>query len=455
MNKKILMIGSALFGIITTLSIFIVVFQHMEQASNNTDTKPDIAAKNDAVMKLIDRGDVQTYENGYYMIKDLEHIMYFDYATQKEVYLCNKPNCKHEDESCSSYLNIAEVNEIFYYDQHLYLVNAQEASNVVSINDAGTTSMASDNGNPSTVYRMDLDGTNREKLFTVPSGTQISMPYVIKGNQMFTFLEYYQTYLLEQSKQYAGKVNADDIAVMVQKQALIYIKYIVKITRMAVKKLLHTDSFLNINKADIFSIHAGEYKDYEEQIYYCSNKKLNNEKVVKTINNVENGQFYFKPYCDLDLSKLVLKKSNYCFTDFSNSNLAETDMRASFFVDAKFNHCNMQFCHLKYAAVFDADFECANLKGADISYAFGGMTVPNETTEYILGFSGVNFSKANLEYTDFSNSDFSGADFRGAMFQQTDFTGAYLKNALFYQKDLCKTNMTEEQINTIIISQEG
>lgn len=58
MNKKILMIGSALFGIITTLSIFIVVLQHMEQASNNTDTKPDIAAKNDAVMKLIDRGDV-------------------------------------------------------------------------------------------------------------------------------------------------------------------------------------------------------------------------------------------------------------------------------------------------------------------------------------------------------------------------------------------------------------
>ena len=152
---------------------------------------------------------------------------------------------------------------------------------------------------------------------------------------------------------------------------------------------------------------------------------------------------------------MVLKKSNYCFTDFSNSNLSETDMRASFFVDAKFNHCNMQFCHLKYAAVFDADFECANLKGADMSYTFGGITVPNERTEYLLGFSGVNFSKANLEYTDFSNSDFSGADFRGAMFQQTDFTGAYLKNALFYQKDLCKTNMTEEQINMVIISQEG
>lgn len=130
-------------------------------------------------------------------------------------------------------------------------------------------------------------------------------------------------------------------------------------------------------------------------------------------------------------------------------------MRASFFVNAKFINCNMQFCHLKYAAVFDADFECANLKGADMSYTFGGITVPNERTEYILGFSGVNFSKANLEYTDFSNSDFSGADFRGAIFQQTDFTGAYLKNALFYEKDLQKTNMTEQQIHTVMISQEG
>ena len=275
------------------------------------------------------------------------------------------------------------------------------------------------------------------------------------AEEFFTFLEYYQTYLLEQSKAYAGKINADDIAVMVQKQALIYIKYIIKIARMAVKKLLHTESFCNIKKADNFSIHAGEYKDYEEQIYYCSNQKLNNETVIKNINHVENGNFYFQPYCDLDLSELVLKQSNFCFTDFSNSNLTKTDMRASFFVNAKFINCNMQFCHLKYAAVFDADFECANLKGADMSYTFGGITVPNERTEYILGFSGVNFSKANLEYTDFSNSDFSGADFRGAIFQQTDFTGAYLKNALFYEKDLQKTNMTEQQIHTVMVSQEG
>ena len=47
------------------------------------------------------------------------------------------------------------------------------------------------------------------------------------AEEFFTFLEYYQTYLLEQSKAYAGKINADDIAVMVQKQALIYIKYII------------------------------------------------------------------------------------------------------------------------------------------------------------------------------------------------------------------------------------
>ncbi len=192
MNKKTWMIGSTILGIITTLSIFIVVLQHMEQASHNTDTKTDIAAKNDAVMKLIENEYVQTYENGYYMIKDHEHIMYFDYATQKEVYLCNKPNCKHEDESCGAYLKIGEVNEIFYYDQHLYLVNAQEAGNVVHMNFDGTTSETSENGNPSTVYRMDLDGTNRKKLFTVPSGTQITMPYVIKGNQMFAFLEYYE-----------------------------------------------------------------------------------------------------------------------------------------------------------------------------------------------------------------------------------------------------------------------
>ena len=271
------------------------------------------------------------------------------------------------------------------------------------------------------------------------------------AGEFFTFLELYQQYLLEQSKQFIGKVNADDIEIMVQKEALIYIKYIVKIARIALQRAIHTEAFQNIKKAGQFAVYAGEYKDYIEQIYFISDKRMKKKKIRKNINHVENGKFYFQPFTEMDLSKLVLKKSNFCFTDFSGSDLTEADMRASYFVNAIFSNCTMEFCHFSWAVVFDANFENANLKGAEFCYAAGGITVPNEKTEYVLGFSGVNFSNANLEYADFSSADFSGADFRGAKLKGADFSGACLKNAFFDKKDIENLQLTQEQTASIII----
>lgn len=193
MKKRILIV----IGIIGMLGILIFVLNHMEQPDQQTA----VPMEEKALMKLINGEHAGAYQDGYYYIKsdDGDHIMYFDYKTQKEVYLCNKPNCKHEDASCSSYLDIGELNELFYYDSHLYLVNSQAAGNIVVMNFDGSTSSAEE-GTPTTVYRMNLDGTDKQKLFTVPDGTQLSMPYIIRGDTMYAFLETYQN---EQKDQYS------------------------------------------------------------------------------------------------------------------------------------------------------------------------------------------------------------------------------------------------------------
>lgn len=185
MKKSILIAG----GIIGAAAILGIAVHMISKEPSSDNFKAD---NNDGEIKYINYSSTSDYKNGYFYIKDDQNIMYFDYGTQKEVYLCNKPNCKHEDNTCSSYLEIGESNELFYYDQHLYLINAQASGSIVHFTGDGQIS-EDQKGHPSTIYRMNLDGTNKEKLFEAPSGTEISMPYVIKGNILYGFLKNYKT----------------------------------------------------------------------------------------------------------------------------------------------------------------------------------------------------------------------------------------------------------------------
>ena len=87
---------------------------------------------------------------------------------------------------------ISDGNKLFYYNNYLYLINTQVSSNVISVNMDGTVNDDLE-GSPTTVYRMNLDGTNKTKLFSVPSGTQMAMPYIVNGNILYAFLEEYKT----------------------------------------------------------------------------------------------------------------------------------------------------------------------------------------------------------------------------------------------------------------------
>lgn len=190
MKKSVLTILGIIGGIILLVIIFAPKDRLQEIKFPFNDYKP--IGKIEETMSLISYENASSYKNGYFYInQDKNRIMYFDYNTQKEVHLCNKPNCKHDNESCSSYLKIGEVNELFYHDDYLYFINSESAGNIISVNADGTK-REEDEGTPATIYRMNLDGTDKKKLFTVPSGTQMSMPYIIKGNILYSFLETYK-----------------------------------------------------------------------------------------------------------------------------------------------------------------------------------------------------------------------------------------------------------------------
>ena len=112
-----------------------------------------IAAKPD----VITRGS--SSENGFYQVlphNGHSNLMFIDYATAQQVYLCSSPSCDHSSNMCSSYIesNGYAVFPAVYNDTVLLIYNSM--------------------GNQaSRIEKMDADGANREVLYTFSGNTRI------------------------------------------------------------------------------------------------------------------------------------------------------------------------------------------------------------------------------------------------------------------------------------------
>ena len=100
---------------------------------------------------------------GFYTLRrnsDRDHedmsrnILYIDYATKKQVYLCAQPNCSHDDDFCTSWIAP-------YYGEVVLAI-------------AGDTLAVFYNGTMPRIDLMNLNGDNRRNLCTFNDGIRIS-----------------------------------------------------------------------------------------------------------------------------------------------------------------------------------------------------------------------------------------------------------------------------------------
>ena len=125
-------------------------------------------------------------ENGYYYltegITELRdgsygmHLMYMDFASGRELYLCSTAGCKHDSLDCPSVFSYDDFNLFstipFVFGNNLYILNREAdnsnsmSQNVIHIGGGGESQ-------PAVLYRANLDGTGREKIYTFDSSLTI------------------------------------------------------------------------------------------------------------------------------------------------------------------------------------------------------------------------------------------------------------------------------------------
>ena len=138
---------------------------------------------------LYEMGDdgCHTREGYYYLTSEPEkladgnygiHLMYMDFATQQEIYLCSNAGCSHNTADCPAVFLYEDfppyTSPLFVHGDGLYILSKEmDSDGGMSTSDSyfgdaeGLMLGNADMGENSTIlYRMNLDGTQREKIHT-------------------------------------------------------------------------------------------------------------------------------------------------------------------------------------------------------------------------------------------------------------------------------------------------
>lgn len=123
-------------------------------------------------------------ENGYYYLtsemaelKDGSygsHLMYMDFATGREVYLCSTAGCKHDSPDCPAVFLYDDfpiyTTKIFVLQDYLYILSREYddegATMEFGVGEGNDTEIEK---KPAALYRAKLDGTERKKVYTFDS----------------------------------------------------------------------------------------------------------------------------------------------------------------------------------------------------------------------------------------------------------------------------------------------
>ena len=126
----------------------------------------------------------------YYLTRDLtklqdgnygNHLMYMDFATCREIYLCSTAGCKHNSLDCPAVFSYDDfpifTTKLFVYDNYLYILSRESSDESVSSSEGisqnimgGDDEYIMSQRKPAVLYRANLDGTERKKVYTFDEG---------------------------------------------------------------------------------------------------------------------------------------------------------------------------------------------------------------------------------------------------------------------------------------------
>lgn len=109
------------------------------------------------------------------------NLLYADYTSRQEVYLCAQPNCKHDTESCTSYIPLSPGG-----------VTPEVVGDKLALVYFGSEFGGEDDSNPAHIEAMDLDGANRRTCVSFAANQVLERPMLTDGERIYCRLTTYE-----------------------------------------------------------------------------------------------------------------------------------------------------------------------------------------------------------------------------------------------------------------------
>ena len=113
------------------------------------------------------------------------NILYTDYESQQQIYLCNMPGCAHNTEECTSFVEYTGNITLFtdYSENHLYMISGGES----------TYEYRTEEELPR-IIEMDMDGSNRRTVCVFNSNEGIPSNSVEIASDEYVYIRTERTY---------------------------------------------------------------------------------------------------------------------------------------------------------------------------------------------------------------------------------------------------------------------
>lgn len=153
-------------------------------------------------------------DKGYYYITSEQeklkgdhygrHLMYMDFATQREVYLCSTSGCRHNTEDCTAVLSerdFPSTAQIFCFGDFLYALSTEyDKSGSTVVDYLGEDGGVEPESSPAVLYRMDLDGSGRKVLYRFEESLIVEDTVWESGGALYFIVKKTEARKLEKNK---------------------------------------------------------------------------------------------------------------------------------------------------------------------------------------------------------------------------------------------------------------
>lgn len=157
-NRKIIILLSAIIVIVSV--VLLIVFKNKREDFTGKVKGHLMASYSDL---------------GITNLNDDDLLQFCDAATGEKIVLCDKPNCKHDNNDCNALFKDYAVHLSAIYNDRLFIVIEEEDRNFV-------------------LYEADVNGSNRKKFVTLGK-LQGSFDYLFLDN--YLIIQYSKTYDME------------------------------------------------------------------------------------------------------------------------------------------------------------------------------------------------------------------------------------------------------------------